>query len=137
MAIEHAELGERERAVSAAQAAVEMLQTRADPHGPVLSSYLDRYRGSASVTPVDPGPPATGPGLLRMALSVAKAMGRSIGAGFKTVPEETRRRRLDLCAACRHYTGLRCRVCGCFTDLKSRLAHEDCPIGKWPRSPVR
>ncbi|MEE3219699.1 MAG: hypothetical protein VX257_05520 [Planctomycetota bacterium] len=23
-------------------------------------------------------------------------------------------------------------MCGCFTDLKAKMPHEDCPIGKWP-----
>ncbi len=27
---------------------------------------------------------------------------------------------------------LRCRLCGCFTNVKARLDHEECPIGKWP-----
>jgi hypothetical protein len=29
-------------------------------------------------------------------------------------------------------TGLRCRICGCFTAAKARLDHERCPAGKWP-----
>ena len=36
------------------------------------------------------------------------------------------------CAGCEHHTGVRCKVCGCFTNVKSRLLHENCPIGKWP-----
>jgi tetratricopeptide (TPR) repeat protein len=76
--------------------------------------------------------PTGGPGLLRMAMSAAKAAAGFVGSGFKTAPAETQRRRLQTCATCEHHTGLRCKICGCFTNVKSRLLHEDCPIGKWP-----
>jgi tetratricopeptide (TPR) repeat protein len=76
--------------------------------------------------------PTSGPGLLRMAMSATKAMAGFVGSGFKTVPPETQRKRLQTCAACEHHTGVRCKICGCFTSVKSRLVHEDCPIGKWP-----
>ena len=33
---------------------------------------------------------------------------------------------------CEHHTGMRCKICGCFTAVKSGMLHEDCPIGKWP-----
>jgi hypothetical protein len=67
-----------------------------------------------------------------MALSAAKSMGRFAGSGFKTVPQQTLQRRLQTCATCEHHTGVRCRLCGCFTSAKAPLAHEECPIGKWP-----
>ena len=79
------------------------------------------------------GPRQTeGPGLLRMAMSATKAMANFVGSGFKTVPPEIQRKRLETCAACEHHTGLRCKICGCFTNVKSGMLHEDCPIGKWP-----
>jgi tetratricopeptide (TPR) repeat protein len=78
------------------------------------------------------GQAASGPGLLRMALSAAKAMTQFLGSGFKTVPPETHQKRLQTCATCEHHTGLRCKVCGCFTNIKTRMPHEACPIGKWP-----
>ncbi len=73
-----------------------------------------------------------GPSLLRKALSATKAMANFVGSGFKTSTPEVQRQRLQTCAACEHHTGLRCQICGCFTNVKSRLLHEDCPIGKWP-----
>jgi tetratricopeptide (TPR) repeat protein len=73
-----------------------------------------------------------GPGLLRMAMSATKAMANFVGSGFKTAPPDVQRQRLQTCAACEHHTGLRCQICGCFTNVKSRMLHEDCPIGKWP-----
>jgi tetratricopeptide (TPR) repeat protein len=76
--------------------------------------------------------PAEGPGLLRMALSAAKSLGKFVGSGFRFAAADTVRRRLETCAACEHHTGLRCRLCGCFTNAKARLDHEECPIGKWP-----
>jgi hypothetical protein len=67
-----------------------------------------------------------------MAFSAADAMARFLGSGLKTTPPETRQQRLDTCAACEYHTGLRCRVCGCFTGAKAAMEHEECPIGKWP-----
>ena len=72
-----------------------------------------------------------GPGLLRMAISATKAMAKFVGSGSKTTPNEIQRQRLATCAGCEHHTGLRCKICGCFTNSKSRMLHEDCPIGKW------
>jgi tetratricopeptide (TPR) repeat protein len=73
-----------------------------------------------------------GPGLLRMAMSATKAMAGFAGSGFKTAPVATQRQRLQTCAVCEHHTGVRCKICGCFTSAKSRMLHENCPIGKWP-----
>ena len=71
--------------------------------------------------------------MLRMALSATKAMATFLGTGLKTATPETTQKRLQTCAACEHHTGMRCKICGCFTDVKSRLLYETCPIGKWPR----
>jgi hypothetical protein len=77
--------------------------------------------------------PAIGnPGLLRMAFSSAKAIAQFLGSGFKTVSRTAYAKRLDTCGACEHHTGVRCRVCGCFTNVKASMLHEECPIGKWP-----
>jgi hypothetical protein len=76
---------------------------------------------------------ASGPGLLRMALSAANALTQLVGSGGATVPAAVRQQRLQTCAGCEHHTGLRCRVCGCFTSVKAALPYEDCPRGKWPK----
>jgi tetratricopeptide (TPR) repeat protein len=73
-----------------------------------------------------------GPGLLRRAVSAAKSMAQFLGSGLRTVPPPTLQRRLRTCMACEHHTGLRCRLCGCFTNVKARLAHEACLLEKWP-----
>jgi hypothetical protein len=74
-----------------------------------------------------------GPGLLRTAVSATRAMAQFVGSGFKTAEPRLAQHRLRTCAACEHHTGLRCRLCGCFTSAKARLAYEECPIGKWQR----
>ncbi len=74
----------------------------------------------------------SGPGLLRMAMSATKAMATFVGSGMKTTPAEMQAKRSQTCASCEHHTGMRCKICGCFTHVKIKMAHEDCPIGKWP-----
>jgi hypothetical protein len=66
-----------------------------------------------------------------MALTATVSAARYAGSGFHTVPEAELRKRLNTCAACEQHTGMRCRVCGCFTNVKARMAHEKCPAGKW------
>jgi len=39
--------------------------------------------------------------------------------------------RLEICKTCPEWTGVRCKICGCFTKLKVRLEKEKCPLGKW------
>ncbi len=99
------------------------------------------YLGSSIISSVMTGGPAEGgageqaaqgPGLLRMAMSATKAMASFVGGGFKTTSTAAQDERQKICSTCEHHTGLRCKICGCFTNLKSRMAHEDCPIGKWP-----
>jgi Family of unknown function (DUF6171) len=68
---------------------------------------------------------------LRMALSAARSMSHYVAAGMKAVPADVHRRRLEVCGGCDQHTGLRCRVCGCFTNVKAWLPHESCPLGKW------
>jgi tetratricopeptide (TPR) repeat protein len=83
-----------------------------------------------------PGPPepelkTQTAGLLRMGLSAAKAAAGFVASGFKTASREVQQQRLQVCSTCEHSTGLRCRLCGCFTAAKARLPLERCPIDKW------
>jgi tetratricopeptide (TPR) repeat protein len=96
------------------------------------SSLVASVMAGQSSAAAAPNKPTTGPGLLRMALSATKAMAQFAGSGFKTTPPEIQRQRLQTCAACEHHTGIRCKICGCFTNAKSRILQESCPIGKWP-----
>jgi tetratricopeptide (TPR) repeat protein len=115
--------------------------------GPVPQAGAARspaaYLGGSIVASVVGGQPAgapataptstSGPGLLRMAMSATKAMAGFAASGFKTASSDVQKKRLQTCAACEHHTGVRCKICGCFTNVKSRMLHEDCPIGKWPQ----
>jgi tetratricopeptide (TPR) repeat protein len=148
-AITHADLGERDRAVASAEAAIGRLQKLGHPQAAELSKHLDQYRGSSGpvalggsvsfysgtstpgVTAMSSAPPP-GPGLLRMAFTALKSAAKFVGSGLKTLPPETVRARLEVCGPCGHFSGTRCRVCGCFVSLKARLPHESCPVGKWP-----
>ncbi len=48
-----------------------------------------------------------------------------------TDPTTTENRRA-ICNTCPNRTNLgRCKKCGCFTNLKTRLTTEKCPVGKW------
>jgi Tfp pilus assembly protein PilF len=97
--------------------------------GSLVASVVAGQAGGAAAP--QPGTSTTGPGLLRMALSATKAMAQFASSGFKMSPPEIQRQRLQTCAACEHHTGLRCKICGCFTSAKSRILQESCPIGKW------
>jgi tetratricopeptide (TPR) repeat protein len=162
LAIQYAELGQRAQAVSYAHASVELMRQAGDPQAAWFAEHLHNYRvgavsgelaageeagslGMPDGLPVgslsaevwaDPGTvprqPASSPGLLRMALSATKSLAQFLGSGMKTVAPRTLQRRLRTCAACEQHTGLRCRLCGCFTNAKARMPHEDCPLGKWP-----
>jgi tetratricopeptide (TPR) repeat protein len=158
LGIAHAEGGQRDLALARAQASIRLMEQMGNPQAAVFAEHLQKYQagetgtalGGAPAEPsallggsveadllagpiASPGRPsvAQGPDLLRMALSAAKAMAKFVGSGFKTVPAQTLRQRLETCAACEHHTGVRCRLCGCFTSAKARLPHEECPLGKW------
>jgi tetratricopeptide (TPR) repeat protein len=162
LAIEHAELGQRDRAGALGQQAIDLLRTMGSPHVGGLADSLAKYLrgetgspsgvaqtagagaqpgaffagwafgGAGAGPPAAGAGPARGPGLLRMALSAAKAVGKFIGSGMKTVAPAAYQQRLRTCATCEHHTGVRCRLCGCFTSVKAWLPHENCPAGKWP-----
>ncbi len=146
LAILHAELNQRPQAIERAQAAVDLFQKLQKPQARWLEEYLQKYRAeqsngqllglspSGASRPASqpmPGPENTGPGLLRMAYSALKSLVQFVGSGCKTVPAQVHEQRLQTCSTCEHYTGVRCRVCGCFTDTKAWLTHEECPKGKW------
>lgn len=157
--VQHAELGRRDQAVAYAEAAIRLLKQLGKPHAEWHTHLLARYKTAETAAflakPGDRGPSggfspfatsidttrfsspgtaasATGPGLLRMALSAKDAMMKFIGSGFKTTTPEEYRARLAVCSTCEHHTGIRCRICGCFTAAKAKLVHEQCPAGRWP-----
>jgi hypothetical protein len=153
-AIAYADLNQRERAIGRAQESVDLLRKLGKPESSWYGAQLQRYRmdltglggyGPGSAGAVMGGPlgsnvatasqaadPNSGPGLLRMAVSATKAMMKYIGSGLRATPADVQQKRMATCQSCVHHTGLRCRICGCFTNVKTRMAHEQCPIGKWP-----
>ncbi len=78
-----------------------------------------------------PHGPIGKPSLVEMAASFTTSMAKLASSGFKTVDRDSFRVRAEQCLSCEHRQGSRCKVCGCFFDLKARLPHEDCPIGRW------
>lgn len=139
LAIQHAELDQREYALTRGHEAIQAFEQLRSPYVPMLTEHLQKYAGgdSAALPTVgvvgawNPAAASAGPGLLRMAFSALKSMAKFVGAGLKTVPPAVRDERLQTCASCEHHTGVRCKLCGCFTAVKSWLPHERCPIGKW------
>ncbi len=151
-AILHAEQGRRDDALACGQAAVAVYRRRGKPQARFLAEHLHTYRldaaGAWPTPPAAAGPfpgafivagsgpapaaPTGGSGLLRMAIAALKSMAQFVGSGCQTVSAEARRQRLAVCGRCEYHTGLRCRLCGCFTTAKTWLPHEDCPLGRWP-----
>ncbi len=143
-AIAFAELNQRDQAIARAEESLDVLRKLGKPEASWYGAQLQRYRmdfsglkangpGSSIITTGQPASdPNSGPGLLRMAVSATRAMMKFIGSGLKTTAPDVQQKRMATCQACTHHTGLRCRICGCFTNVKTRMAHEQCPIGKWP-----
>ena len=162
MGIQHAELGDRDQAIARAEESIALFKAMGRPQAAWYGSHLQKYRmglyeeaaaagagmglspqsylGSAIVASASclgqsgssSSQPNSGPGLLRMAMSATKAMATFVGSGMKTTPADLQQKRIQTCQTCEHHTGMRCRVCGCFTAVKTKMMHEDCPIGKWP-----
>lgn len=54
------------------------------------------------------------------------------------VMEDVLQRRLAICGECEFFISLtsQCMKCGCFMQLKGKLAESSCPIHKWEAEPV-
>jgi tetratricopeptide (TPR) repeat protein len=124
-AIAHAELGQSDLAMTRADEAVRGLQTLGAPYADIYKDHLQKYQAGTPST-------SSAPGLLRMAYSLAKAGAEYLRSGMQKVSPEIHRDRLQTCAACEHFTGVRCRPCGCFVNSKAWLPYESCPLRKWP-----
>jgi tetratricopeptide (TPR) repeat protein len=123
-AIAHAELGQHDLVIARAGQAVYCLQTLKVPYAEMYKDHLQKYQAG-----MQSAPPA--PGLLRMAYSLAKAGADYLRSGTLKVSPEVHRERLQICKACEHFTGIRCRPCGCFVSPKAWLPYECCPLKKW------
>jgi tetratricopeptide (TPR) repeat protein len=147
--VQHAELGQRDLAIAKAEAAISLLRDLGNPQAGWLSEHLQQYRTSETGTPLQSAfvsgsvsfgnqgiassaNSKAGPSLLRMAISSVKSLATYLASGLKTVAPVIHQKRVETCATCEHHTGLRCKLCGCFTNTKAWLPHERCPIDKWP-----
>ncbi len=58
--------------------------------------------------------------------------------GNAIAPREVTLARVRACGSCAHLDGRsrRCKLCSCYVDLKTRLAHQRCPARLWRRLPL-
>jgi hypothetical protein len=71
---------------------------------------------------------------LKQALESAKALAKNLKKGNDlSVPAHVADRRFDVCRKCDKFdpTLERCRECGCFMRVKTKLAGMKCPLNKW------
>ena len=47
--------------------------------------------------------------------------------------DEIQKQRMDVCLSCPELIQLtkNCKKCGCFMEMKTKLEHAACPLGKW------
>lgn len=50
-----------------------------------------------------------------------------------TASSDQQSERIEICNSCEQLTEKlrRCRKCGCFMDIKTWMAEQECPLGKW------
>ena len=157
LAIQYAQLGERYKAMTFGRMAIDLYQELGNPNAAEFADNLRQYsRGTSSiklmgnkearerqgeypaphqqnehvVAPTQP----SGPRLLWNVFLAAKSLAKFFASGMKRVPSVIYRERLQSCASCPHHTGVRCKICGCFTNLKAWIPHARCPIGNWSAS---
>ena|SRR5579862_815334 len=100
-----------------------------------------------TVEPQQPPPPAKEqigefrstdqdlPSLVKQAKNAAVAGVRYAAGGFANVDDAVYEARLAVCHKCTEKyipESKRCAACGCYVEIKARMASEDCPLGKWP-----
>ncbi len=96
--------------------------------GSLVAGVMGSPPAGASTTPKS----TTGPSLLAWPSPQPRPWRSSPDRDSRRPLRKSSAVRLQTCATCEHHTGLRCKICGCFTAAKSKLLQESCPIGKWP-----
>jgi hypothetical protein len=85
--------------------------------------------GDKGVEPTDEPPT---PNTINLLKNAGTAVSRWLQAGAKNVSSKEREERMSVCQRCAHLMPMnRCRLCGCFVKLKTWMATETCPEGKW------
>lgn len=70
-------------------------------------------------------------------VSVVSSMIQWARSGFKLRYSEKRHKQCSTCPGrVWFYFAWRCRPCGCFLWLKTRMPHESCPAGLWGPKPI-
>lgn len=99
----------------------------------VLEDYKKSIAASKNVV-VTPAPEPT---MAEMAATAARAVAGWVKAGVPVATPDQYEIRRRVCVSCEHWdsqalrgTG-RCKLCGCSTWAKLRLATEKCPVDKW------
>jgi hypothetical protein len=68
--------------------------------------------------------------------NAAAAAWRALGAAVKgeelVVSPIAEAGRMRACISCDRLESKRCKECGCFVALKTKLATENCPLNRWP-----
>ena len=131
----YAAMGHRDWAMISLQNTVTLLNRLGDPRASWYADHMKKFQaGAAAPSRPDAGTdedPAS-PGFLQMAANAANSLSKFLGSGMKVSSPEVAKERIAVCNTCEYHTGLRCRVCGCFTAAKVRMQPEVCPLGKWP-----
>jgi hypothetical protein len=83
-------------------------------------------------------PECGGPSLLKQAMNLGAAVAREV-TNSTDISSSEKKTRMDICSSneCGYFQqnggDPRCGHCGCFLNLKTSWAGEECPIGKWLR----
>lgn len=78
------------------------------------------------------GVPRKPPSLRTQVASAGRAIVEHVRAGVPTTPPEELQHRRATCQNCDLFSESgRCKVCGCFMQIKATWAEQKCPIGKW------
>lgn len=71
------------------------------------------------------------PNLYGQIVNFASSVVRYTSTGFKKATPEQKAARLEICSICEHRNETKCKLCGCYLNLKSTIASEQCPADKW------
>jgi hypothetical protein len=60
-----------------------------------------------------------------------------LNPNIEHVSAEVASSRISICESCEKWLSVtrQCKRCGCFMDLKTKLPHAACPLGKWSAVP--
>lgn len=97
---------------------------------PVSQRTTTAPRAGSARTAPRPSAPVSAPGP-RGKVSL-KSRARNV-RDTMVVSDEEKERRLVICRDCPHFRHktTRCGQCGCFLNIKAKLAVVSCPIGQW------